>query len=120
MITVYTNDRNLSSFPVPMSANIVQPIRFPETLEVNVSEGDTVTEKLLLASGTEFQITDYECDTCPVTVNLDSKNKKVHQLQLEAKGQQEGRSEHLLKLKTTHPDQQLASIRLILNVQTGK
>lgn len=120
VVTVYTNDRNLSSFPVPVSANIVEPIRVPEKLEVTVSEGDSVTEKLLMASGTSFQIIDYECDTCPIKVNLDSESKKVHQLLLEATGQQEGRSEHVLHLKTNHPDQQLATVRLILNVQTGK
>lgn len=120
VITVYTNDRNMGSFPVPVNVNVVQPIRFSETLEVNVSEGDTVIEKLLMASGTKFQIIEAECDTCPVKVNLDSQSKKVHQLELEATGQQQGRSEHVLRLKTNHPDQRYANVRLIMNVQTGK
>ncbi len=120
VITVFTNDRNLASFPVPLNANVVQPIRLPETLEVNVSEGDTVLENLIIASGTEFQVIDFECETCPIKLTLDSQSKKVHRLEFQASGLQEGRSEHTLKLKTNHPDQQLVSVHLIMNVQTGK
>lgn len=120
IITLHTNDKNLTSFPVGLSANIVQPIRFEEVLEVNVSEGATAIEKLLLASSNDFQIIDFECESCPVQVKLDGETRKVHQLEVTAEGLNEGRSEHILKLTTNHPQQPTAHVRLILDVQTGR
>lgn len=120
IITVYTNDKNLTSFPVALSANIVQPIRFAEVLELKVSEGSTAIEKLLMASSNDFQIIDFECESCPVQVKLDGEKRKVHQLEVTAEGLNEGRTEHILKLTTNHPQQPTASIRLIIDVQTGR
>ncbi len=120
MITVFTNDRNLTSFPVSLTANVVQPIRVADSLVLNVFEGDTVIEKLLLASSSEFQIIDYLCESCPVDVKLDGEKRKVHQLEIAAEGLQEGRSEHILKLTTNHPQQPITHVRLIIDVQTGR
>jgi len=120
VITLYTNDKNLTSFPVALTANVVQPIRFAEVLELNVSEGATAIEKLLLASSSDFQIIDFECESCPVKVKLDGETRKVHQLEVTAEGLNEGRSEHILKLTTNHPQQPTATVRLILDVQTGR
>ncbi|MBL8891176.1 MAG: DUF1573 domain-containing protein [Planctomycetaceae bacterium] len=120
IITLYTNDKNLTSFPVGLSANIVQPIRFAEVLELKVSEGATAIEKLLLASSSDFQIIDFECESCPVQVKLDGETRKVHQLEVTAEGLNEGRSEHILKLTTNHPQQPVAHVRLIVDVQTGR
>lgn len=120
IITVHTNDKNLTSFPVALSANVVQPIRFAEVLELHVSEGATAIEKLLMASSNDFQIIDFECESCPVQVKLDGETRKVHQLEVTAEGMNEGRTEHILKLTTNHPQQPTASIRLIIDVQTGR
>jgi hypothetical protein len=120
VITLFTNDRNLTSFPVAVSVNVVQPIRFADTLELRISEGDTAIERLLMASSSDFQIIDFECEGCPIQVKLDGEKKKVHQLEVAAEGLQEGRSEHLLKLTTNHPLQPVANIRLIIDVQTGR
>jgi len=120
VITVYTNDLNLKSFPVSINANIVQPIRVADTIEVNVFEGDTTLEKILMASSSEFQIVDFSCDGCPIEMKLDGTRKKVHQVEFSTTGMTEGKTEHILKLITNHPQQPVANIKLILNVQTGK
>jgi hypothetical protein len=120
VITVFTNDRNLTSFPVTLSANVVQPIRFADVLELTVSEGDKAIEKLLMASSTDFQIIDYQCDSCPISVKLDGEKRKVHQLEIATEGLNEGRTEHILKLTTNHPQQPIANVRLIIDVQTGR
>lgn len=120
VITLFTNDKNLTSFPVALSANIVQPIRFADVLELKVSEGATAIERLLMASSNDFQIIDFECESCPVQVKLDGEKRKVHQLEVTAEGLNEGRTEHILKLTTNHPQQPTAMIRLIIDVQTGR
>jgi hypothetical protein len=120
VITIFTNDRNLTSFPVTLSANVVQPIRFADVLEFRVSEGDRAIEKLLLASSSDFQIIDFHCESCPITVKLDGEKRKVHQLEIATEGLNEGRSEHILKLTTNHPQQPTANVRLIIDVQTGR
>jgi len=120
VITVYTNDKNLTSFPVSLSANVVQPIRFRDVIELTVSEGSSAIEKLLMASGSDFQIIDYHCESCPVTIKLDGEKRKVHQLEIKAEGLNEGRSEHILKLTTNHPQQPTANVRLVIEVQTGR
>lgn len=120
VITVFTNDLNLKSFTVPFHARVVQPIRFFDTITMDVFEGDTATQKILMASGDEFQVIDYSCESCPLKVNLDGEKKKAHSIVVEAQGLAEGRSEHILSLKTNHPGQEIANVKLIINVQTGK
>jgi hypothetical protein len=120
VITVYTNDKNLTSFPVSLSANVVQPIRFSDVIELKVSEGSSAIEKLLMASSSDFQIIDYHCESCPVSIKLDGEKRKVHQLEIKAEGLNEGRSEHILKLTTNHPQQPTANVRLVIEVQTGR
>ena len=120
VITLFTNDKNLGSFPVAISANVVQPIRFAEVLELKVSEGDKAVEKLLMASSSDFQIIDFNCESCPISVKIDGEKRKVHQLEVSAEGLQEGRSEHILKLTTNHPQQPVANVKLIIDVQTGR
>jgi len=87
---------------------------------LKVSEGATAIERLLMASSNDFQIIDFECESCPVQVKLDGEKRKVHQLEVTAEGLNEGRTEHILKLTTNHPQQPTAMIRLIIDVQTGR
>jgi len=120
VVTLHTNDFNQKSFPVNFYANVVQPIQIRNNVELTIKDGKVIGSKLFLASTEAFKVLDYECPSCPVEINLNEKQKKVHLYRVTTKdasmNMKKGRSEHKLILKTDHPNQPEAVVNVVVNV----
>ncbi len=79
-----TNDRNLTTLPIAVQADVQSPIQVsPQSLALgSVKSGEPIIQRLVIKGRTEFRILQISCDHAEVRYEASEDSKTVHLLSL--------------------------------------